>query len=1285
MAENIGSLEVDISIKNVNATEMAEKIATELKKVTKEADEISAAITNTEKATSKSLKTISEATTKTANDVSKVSEAAEKTSTATEKVSSTFDKVSEAAEKAAKASENLSNNLNTQASEKISKTTSDLATATQAATQATEKLADKQGEAAKNSKTFNELLEQVKYSLGQIEQAEHDQSGALNSWKKQQIAAIKEIIKSNEDLLNSNFFTDEQLSRLKEFQGETEKAATNTDNLSQAENKTAESGEKAAQATEKVAKTSKTAGGNASFLSQLLKKVAGAFGVDIPLGAKAAEIGIKAFQTAISAGILLVVQLLIEAITKLVDKLTLSFRLQGQLNEKVAESTAGAVANLYKLRQEWNNLENDVEKKEEFIRKNSDSFNELGVSIKNVNDAENLLVRNTNNFITALMQRARANAAMEAMEKNAKDNLEDLAKAEEKLLEAEEKRAEAQKTYDDANDALLKAEATAQFRQGDDAIQINKQVLLQQLNKRVLQQLKKGASQTINQENEKITELTNKRDEIITKIDKQNQVYLRIIENSTNRENKILKTNGFDKTKDLQDYESYLQKKKSDYADYAKALKSSDATVRANAAKMYQINISEGNTYLKWLKNQRSKINKETDNEKYMIVNRAINDIIAPKRDVDVSTYYQKLKQQLKEFQDQEKLGFKPDPQIIENLKKQIKLYEEANGITEKDKPDFSAQIAQYKEFAEKLVEIETAKQTKINEIQKGKGNQDDKQKAIENVKQFTDNDIEMLKQEYGIIGDDIAQTVLDTMMETISNNSGEITEKIIAIKDQIKELENNPTDEHGNSTDHSAEIGKLQAQLQTLLYAYNRLKGELTGVKKEKKDTDNTISKEEAYKHLKTTISNIASSFQNLGSKIGGSMGEALSFVGDLTNNVMGTINAIQAYAEFTSKTIIGVGNATKVAIKTVETASVILAVISAAMEIAMKLVELFSKDKETYADKKDVYDAYISTLDIIIDREKKLAETLTAQQAAAQYDAIGEHIKQQEEATRKIGKDYLNSGAKWNSHSEGVKNYDKMDAQDFAAFEKATGVSKIELGGRLTGLFDLTAEQIKNLQYTSFYAKLDSETRGYLEKIVDSNAAAAQNIYDSYEAINGISFDGFSDNFLSSLKDMDVKAEDVAGNIKDYMRQSLIEQMFKKDYQQKIDDYYKKWGEYMESGDELDENEMKELNELADQIANGATAAAQKINEAFKTVEDEAEEEGLSGAIKNASQESIDLLAGQTNAVRMNQVTAMEIAREQIAAVMEINMHVIACVNYLSSINSNLANPDTRSQGII
>ena len=150
--------------------------------------------------------------------------------------------------------------------------------------------------------------------------------------------------------------------------------------------------------------------------------------------------------------------------------------------------------------------------------------------------------------------------------------------------------------------------------------------------------------------------------------------------------------------------------------------------------------------------------------------------------------------------------------------------------------------------------------------------------------------------------------------------------------------------------------------------------------------------------------------------------------------------------------------------------------------------------------------------------------------------------------------------------------------------------------------------------------------------------------------------------------------------------MRKSLIENMFKKDYASKIEDYYAQWGRAMENDGTIDDAEWSDLNALAESIAQGATAAAEAINAKFKTTTDEIEEGGLSGAIKNASQESIDLLAGQTNAVRMNQVEGMALARESLNAVMAIHIQVTLCADYLRSINTAVnATSDNRSQGIV
>lgn len=80
---------------------------------------------------------------------------------------------------------------------------------------------------------------------------------------------------------------------------------------------------------------------------------------------------------------------------------------------KNTKSLGEQIATLRKLSVEWKNLGGNLKKQQQFIKDNQSEFNKLDVSINNVNQAENLLVDNTDIFIKALYARAKATAAMQ--------------------------------------------------------------------------------------------------------------------------------------------------------------------------------------------------------------------------------------------------------------------------------------------------------------------------------------------------------------------------------------------------------------------------------------------------------------------------------------------------------------------------------------------------------------------------------------------------------------------------------------------------------------------------------------------------------------------------------------------------------------------------------------------------------------------------------------------------------------------------------------------------------
>lgn len=78
--------------------------------------------------------------------------------------------------------------------------------------------------------------------------------------------------------------------------------------------------------------------------------------------------------------------------------------------EDTNDSYGNNIVKLKQLQQEWKNLETAA-KKDQWIKDNKSNFDQLGVSVNNVTDAENIFVDNTEAVINALKLRAKAAAA----------------------------------------------------------------------------------------------------------------------------------------------------------------------------------------------------------------------------------------------------------------------------------------------------------------------------------------------------------------------------------------------------------------------------------------------------------------------------------------------------------------------------------------------------------------------------------------------------------------------------------------------------------------------------------------------------------------------------------------------------------------------------------------------------------------------------------------------------------------------------------------------------------
>lgn len=217
--------------------------------------------------------------------------------------------------------------------------------------------------------------------------------------------------------------------------------------------------------------------------------------------------------------------------------------------------------------------------------------------------------------------------------------------------------------------------------------------------------------------------------------------------------------------------------------------------------------------------------------------------------------------------------------------------------------------------------------------------------------------------------------------------------------------------------------------------------------------------------------------------------------------------------------------------------------------------------------------------------------------------------------------------------------------------------------------------------------------------ENIAENNRTIDDIIASISESITGTSgkdlaqsiSDALVEIFEDGSKDASGKIEDV---INETMRKAVANalklQLLEKPLAAAVAQLQKDMG-FDEEGngtfDGLTEAEQQRFREAVERAAGNFKAAMSAYKDLFKELDD-TDTTTLSGAIKGASQESIDLLAGQTNAVRMNQVTALALYRDQLQHLSNIDAGVGTLITRLNTIINRLSTPSNdglRGQGII
>ena len=427
------------------------------------------------------------------------------------------------------------------------------------------------------------------------------------------------------------------------------------------------------------------------------------------------------------------------------------------------------------------------------------------------------------------------------------------------------------------------------------------------------------------------------------------------------------------------------------------------------------------------------------------------------------------------------------------------------------------------------------------------------------------------------------------------------------------------------------------------------KLRGQVAAYKKEVENKKTSTSKSDkkeikeetkAYKQLASGIKKCGSQLSTLGEEIGGVGGETLTALGSITSFAGGMIDSMVQLATISSQEIQNVSTSVATAIRAVETASVILAIIEAVIQLGQAMASIFGDKGNDTTGLQEHYQRVADSLDTVIDKQKQVLENATAgEQLDNSVSKITEAANAQWEAylaKADARGDYRNG----NAHSVKYRNADLVK-QYAAQMSTLTGKDNSYFQD-FESMLNLSAEDFRLIQteLPYFWASLDEEWTASINKGLEALDQIEEVNEKANEIRLGFSKDDFTSSFSDTLTDGLDSVEDFAESMEEMIRQSIINGIVfdqeTKDQLEKLYDDMAKVSQAEAMTEEQKAQKLKELGDEAQKLYEAKAQQAQELMDAAGLSTSDADREADTAGFSGMTQDTAEELNGRFTAIQ-------------------------------------------------